>query len=95
MENKYIRITEYCQKREVEESFIILLENSGLIELTLIDDHRYIHESQLMDLERFTIWHYELEINTPGIEALYHLVSKVKSLQHEIEILKQKLKDLQ
>lgn len=91
MEKHYIKITEYCQHREIDESFVIRLEQSGLIQTTIIEKHTCIHESQLADLERFTNWHYDLEINTPGIEALYHLLSKVEKMQEEIQQLKNKL----
>lgn len=92
MEKHYIKITEYCQNREIEESFVIRLEQSGLIQTTIIEQHTCIDESQLPDLERFTNWYYDLEINTAGIEALYHLLSKVEKLQEEVQNLKNRLR---
>lgn len=91
MKKQYITIEEYCKVRKVEESFIIRLEQSGLIEIILIEEERCIHESQLHNLEKFSEWHYELEIGTPGIEAIQHLLIKVEKLQEEVRYLKERL----
>jgi hypothetical protein len=36
--------------------------------------------------------YYELNINVPGIEALNHLLEKIKKLQQEAEYLKARLR---
>ena len=36
--------------------------------------------------------YYELNINVPGIDALKHLLEKIKQLQQEAEILKARLR---
>jgi len=88
METELITINDYCIKYAVEPSFIVALEDSGLIVLTVIDDHKYIHYKQLVEMERFIHFHYELQINIEGIEAIMGLLQKIKRLQHEIETLK-------
>jgi chaperone modulatory protein CbpM len=88
METELITISDYCIKYEVEPSFIGALEESGLIVLTVIDDNKYIHYEQLVEMERYIHFHYELQINIEGIEAIMGLLQKIKRLQHEIEILK-------
>jgi chaperone modulatory protein CbpM len=88
METELITISDYCIKYEVEPSFIGALEESGLIVLTVIDDNKYIHYKQLVEMERYIHFHYELQINIEGIEAIMGLLQKIKRLQHEIEILK-------
>jgi cell shape-determining protein MreC len=37
-------------------------------------------------------WYYDLDINIEGIEALNYLLEKVKSLQEEIQQLKNELR---
>ncbi|CAM4085370.1 MerR HTH family regulatory protein [Pedobacter westerhofensis] len=88
METELITINDYCNKYAVEPSFIVALEDSGLIVLTVIEDNKYIHYKQLVEMERFIHFHYELQINIEGIEAIMGLLQKIKRLQHEIETLK-------
>lgn len=91
MEKEYITLAAYCKARQIEESFVIRLEQGGLIEIHHMHEEACLHSSQLPDLERFSEWHYELEIGTPGIEAVHHLVKRVESLQEEILRLKERL----
>ncbi|SEA68847.1 chaperone modulator CbpM [Pedobacter hartonius] len=88
METELITINDYCLKYAVEASFIGALEDSGLIVLTVIDNNKYIHYKQLVEMERFIHFHYELQINIEGIEAIMGLLQKIKRLQQEIEMLK-------
>lgn len=88
METELITISEYCVNYSVDPSFITALEESGLIVLTLIDENKFIHYKQLVEMERFVHFHYDLQINIEGIEAIMNLLDKIKHLQHEIEVLK-------
>jgi len=88
METELITISEYCVTYSVEPKFIGDLEEAGLIVLTIVDDNKYIHFKQLEEMERFIHFHYDLQINIAGIEAIVNLLQKVKRLQHEIEVLK-------
>jgi len=87
-----ILIKEYCEQCAVEYTFIQLLQDEGLIQLTMIANEPYIDETQLDDLEQFRRWHYDLHINIEGIDALKHLVGKVHHMQQEIKWLKERLK---
>jgi hypothetical protein len=75
----------------VEYSFINSLEQIGLIEITTIEQNRFIDTEKLLELEKFVRLHYELDINLEGIEAITYLLQKVKSLQEEINSLKNRL----
>ena len=77
---------------EVEESFIELLEEVGLIHIIDQDEDRFIEYDDLSDLEQFFRWHYEMDINAEGIDALRHMLEKVRSLQSEIERLSNELR---
>jgi hypothetical protein len=63
----------------------------GLTEITTIEQSRFIDTERLLDLEKFVRLHYELDINLEGIEAITHLLQKIKSLQEEINSLKNRL----
>ncbi|MEQ7799647.1 chaperone modulator CbpM [Pedobacter sp. ASV1-7] len=86
-----IAITEYCIKYDIEPSFINSLEESGIIILTDINQERFIHIEQLPEMDRYIHFHYDLQINIEGIDAIRHLLDKVSSMQDEIRQLKKQL----
>ncbi|MDI3506012.1 MAG: MerR family transcriptional regulator, heat shock protein HspR, partial [Bacteroidota bacterium] len=45
----------------------------------------------LDDLEQFVRWRYDWDINIEGIEAMHHLLGKVRALQAEVERLQNEL----
>ena len=91
METELITITEYCTNSAVDPSFIVALEESGLLALTVIGDSKFIHQEQLMEMERFIHFHYDLEINIEGIDAIMHLLQRIKKMQYEIKELKEQV----
>lgn len=91
METDLIVISEYCRKCRVEPSFILLLEEEGLIRVNVVDGERYVLESQLQDLERYTRLHYDLSVNVEGIDVIRHLLERMQSMQDEIRYLKSHL----
>jgi chaperone modulatory protein CbpM len=92
MENSVIKITEYCSYYKIEPDFVISLEGVGLIETLIISGERFIHETQLKDLERYVTWHYDMDINIEGIDALRNMLSNLEQLQSEVMLLKEKLR---
>lgn len=92
METELITITEYCTKYTVDPSFITALEESGLIVLRVVEDIKYIHYAQLVQMERFIHFHYDLNINMEGIDVIVNLLDKVKHMQHEIDELKNQIR---
>jgi len=88
MEKELITISEYCIKYEVDPAFIGALEESGLISLTLVEGTKCILYEQLVEMERYIHFHYDLKINMEGIDVIINLLQKIKDLQHEIETLK-------
>lgn len=92
MENSIIKITEYCSFYKIEPDFVISLEGIGLITTTIVEGERFINEEQLKDLERYVNWHYEMDINIEGIDALKNMLAKFEALQIEISQLKEKLR---
>jgi len=92
MESSVIKIKEYCSYYNIEPDFVISLEGVGLIETLIIEGERFIHEEQLKDLERYIAWHYEMDINIEGIDALRNMLFNLERLQSEIWHLKEKLR---
>ena len=92
METDLIIVSDYCQKCHVDPSFIVLLEDGGLIEIQHRNGEQYLLMSQLRDIECYTRLYYDLSINVEGIDAIRHLLAKVQALQSEIHHLKHELR---
>ena len=92
MSEKKITYTECLRIYQVEATFLDELQSSGLIEIVIEEDDRYIEYNYLEEIEQFVRWHYELQINMEGIEALHHMLQQVRELQSDIEQLRGELK---
>lgn len=90
--NQYISITEFCNCHHVHYSFINSLSETGLIEITVIEEDEFIEREQLRELERMMRLHYDLEINIQGIDAINNLLNKVSELQEEVRFLRNRLR---
>jgi len=82
---------EFCTHYNIELSFISSLQQFGLIEVTSREETRYIPQSQLQKLEQLVHLHYELDINLEGIDAITHLLDRVRNMQSQITLLKNRL----
>ena len=89
MQTDLIIIDDYCQKCNIEPSFIFLLEEGGLINIKHIDGEHYILTSELQEIERFSRWYYDLSINVEGISVIHNLLKRIHSMEAEIRHLKQ------
>jgi|SRR5450432_1685712 len=82
METKeLIPVYHFCVTHKIELSFIDALQQYGLVETTTIEDETYFKESQLYEVEKFVRLYYDLDINFEGIEAIGHLLEKLKEIQ--------------
>lgn len=91
MNGNRLQYSECLRIYEVEESFIESLHEVGLIRLIDQDEERFIEYDDLSDLEQFIRWYYEMDINVEGIDALRHMLERVRSLQSEITQLRHEL----
>ena len=92
MQTEYlIAIDEFCVKHDIEVSFIYSLQQTGLIEITTVEEVGYIPVDDIQQLEKFVRFYYELDINLEGIETISHLLQRVTDLQDEIIELRNKL----
>jgi hypothetical protein len=93
---KYIPINELCERYEIEVSFIRELGDFGLIRIVQDPDGyresgECIDHDTLADVERMIRLHYDLDINLAGIEAIHHLLERVRNMQRELTELKNRL----
>jgi hypothetical protein len=91
-EEDLIPAEEFCLQHHVEYSFIHALHNYGLVEIVSINEKSCIPLGKLKDLEKFIRLHYELDINTEGLDAIAQLLNRVENLQEEITNLKNRLR---
>jgi chaperone modulatory protein CbpM len=92
MADEIIPLEIFCSSYQVERSFVETLESHGLISISYMENERFILKEELVELEKFIRLYYELDINVPGIDALKHMLEKVKDLQQEVEILRARLR---
>jgi chaperone modulatory protein CbpM len=83
---------EFCASHHIEISFIRSLQETGLIEMTVTEDSKFIRTEQLNQLEKIVRLYYEMDINLEGIETITHLLQRINNMQHEITALKNKLR---
>jgi chaperone modulatory protein CbpM len=83
---------EFCTFHHVELSFIHNLHDSGLIGMTIRDGAVFLPAEELPKLEKLVRWHYELSINTEGIEALSHVLQRLEYLLQENTSLRGRLR---
>ncbi len=91
MPEELISAGEFATFHHIQLSFIQTLHDSGLISMTIRDGAFFLDAGELSAVERFVRWHYELSINTEGIEALSHMLGRVEELKEENRILKNQL----
>lgn len=95
MDTELIIFNEYCQKSHTDPTFIISLEEGGLIEIRTVGGERYLLASQLRELERYSHLYYDLSINIEGIDAIHHMLERMERLQQEVSFLRRQLRRFQ
>jgi hypothetical protein len=79
--NDLIEIDELCVRYKVEHTFISSLNESGLIEVISLEQKEYVHCDKIAEFEKMHRLYYDLNINMEGLEAIQHLLQKLKELQ--------------
>jgi hypothetical protein len=87
-----IAVNEFCINHNIEFSFISSLQQSGLIEITTIEEKGFIDPGQIQQLEKIVRLYYELDINLEGIETITHLLLRINTMQDEIVMLRNRLR---
>jgi len=75
----------------IEITFFDELVDSGLLNIQTDDEIRYLMYEDLPRFERFANWHYDLEINLPGLEVIHDMLSKMEDLKQRNRELMNKL----
>ena len=91
-DEEMIPLETFCNYYEVERSFIETLESYGLVSISSREEQSFILVEEVVELEKFSRLYYDLNINVPGIDALKHLLEKLKELQQERDNLRARLR---
>jgi chaperone modulatory protein CbpM len=93
METEQLILVEtFCMSHNVELSFISSLEEYGLVEITKKEDHAYIPESTLKDMEQLVRLHHDLDINVESMEAIKYLLEQLQQKDAEINRLRNQVR---
>ncbi|WP_319478856.1 chaperone modulator CbpM [uncultured Draconibacterium sp.] len=87
-----IAVNEFCANHNIGITFIDHLQQSGLIEIYIIESKNFVEKEQLPQLEKFVRFYYDLDINFEGIETINYLLQRMENLQNEIVALKNRLR---
>lgn len=82
----------YCSTTQVEITFLESLIESGLVQLTVEEERRYIPAGQLSQVDRLVRLHDDLGINVEGIEAIEHLLARIQRMQEEMQALRNRMR---
>lgn len=67
----------------IEITFFDSLEEAGLLKTVTENEVKYLLYDELELFERFANWHYDLDVNLPGVEVIHHLLQKMERLTEE------------
>ena len=86
-----IAASEFCIYHHIEPAFIYSLQQSGLIEITVVEEKPFVDESELPQLERLVRLYREMDINLEGIETITYLLQRMNEMQRQIVQLTNRL----
>jgi chaperone modulatory protein CbpM len=86
-----IPVREFCIYHNIELSFIYSLNESGLIDITSVEERIFVPLSQLKQLEKLLRLNAEMGINVEGIETITYLLQRINDMQQHILQLTNKL----
>ncbi|MEO5599864.1 MAG: chaperone modulator CbpM [Cyclobacteriaceae bacterium] len=88
---EFISLEVFCQHYDISPSFVISMQELGLIEIVVVDETKNIPVSQLREAEKLVRLHNDLEINIEGIDVVMQLLQRIKAMQEEILALRNSL----
>ncbi len=88
----FIPINKLCELYQVEMSFFSNLNESGLIQITTIEQSHYVEQDKIYDIEKMIRIHRDLGLNIEGIDIVFNLLQKIDDLENEIITIKNRLR---
>lgn len=85
----------------IEITFFDELVDNGLLNVETEDNVRYLIYEDLQVFEKFANWHYDLEVNLPGLEVIHHMLRKMddlhqknRDLMNKLSVISEKYEDI-
>ncbi len=88
----YILVRQYCERTHISDAFINALNEYGLIHYKQIKTEIYILDEEIPEIERFDRLYNDLGINLEGIDALNHVLRRLRKMERERDTLKKRLR---
>lgn len=86
-----VPLNTFCIHHQVDLAFINSLQRFGLIETITVEDISFIPEEKITELEKLVRLYHELDINLEGLDVITHLLNRMKTMQDEIILLRNRL----
>ncbi|MEI6950051.1 chaperone modulator CbpM [Paraflavisolibacter sp. H34] len=80
-----------CAQYNIEYAFIRSLQDYGLVEIVTVEDRCFLHPEQLLEVERYIHFHYDMDINLEGIEVISRLLGRIRTMQRRLNLLQNRL----
>jgi len=87
-----IALSDFCKSHDIASTFVIELEEYGLIRMVDRDNARCLPIQELPKAEKIIRLYLVLDIDLEGIEVIGHLLEKIQKMQQEITVLKNHLR---
>ena len=87
-----ISANEFCTYHNIELSFITSLKDSGLINISTVEEKIFVSESELAKVEKLVRLYYEMDINLEGIETITYLLQRLNEMQEQVVQLNNRLR---
>lgn len=87
-----VPVQRICEHHRIELSFVQSLQDFGLLQLTTVEEHIFIPEAAVGELEKMISLHYELEVNLEGIDLIQRLLRQLEEAREEKARLERRLK---
>ena len=87
----YILVRHYCERTHIPNAFIEALNEYGLIQFQQVETEIYILDEEIPQIERFDRLYNDLGINLEGLDALNHMLGKLRAMENEINLLRKRL----
>lgn len=87
----FISIETICKYHNVSTAFILSLGEFELIDIQVVNNEPCMLQSQLVEVEKYVRLHNDLEINSEGLSAIFHLIQRLELMQQQITQLKMRL----
>ncbi|WP_460977804.1 chaperone modulator CbpM [Spirosoma knui] len=89
--NPLIPVSEFCLYHQVDVTFIDVLEQRGLIQITVIEQVAYVQPDELPRLEQLVRLHQDLAIHADDLDVVSDLLKRIELLQQQVIQLQNQL----